>query len=48
MPSGIDVGEMSGLLLKKIEELTLYVIKLQKQIDELKKAESNGNTEGKL
>jgi len=48
MANGIDVGEMSGLLLKKIEELTLYVIKLQKQIDELKKAELKGNTEGKL
>ena len=35
--NGIHVGEMNALLLKKIEELTLYVLDLQKQIDELKK-----------
>jgi hypothetical protein len=35
---GIDVGEMNKILLQKIEELTLYVIDQQKQIDELKKA----------
>jgi hypothetical protein len=34
---GIDVGEMQGKLLSKIEELTLYIIDLQKQIDDLKK-----------
>jgi hypothetical protein len=34
---GIDVGEMNMLLLKKIEELTLYVIEQQKQIDRLNK-----------
>jgi hypothetical protein len=34
---GIDVGEMNMLLLKKVEELTLYVIQQQKQIDELKR-----------
>jgi hypothetical protein len=34
---GIDVGEMNMLLLKKVEELTLYLIQQQKQIDELKK-----------
>jgi hypothetical protein len=34
--NGIGVGEMNAILLKKIEELTLYVIKLQKQVDELK------------
>lgn len=28
---------MDAALLKKIEELTLYAIELQKQIDELKK-----------
>ncbi len=33
---GINVGEMNALLLKKIEELTLYIIDQQKQIDELK------------
>jgi len=33
---GVDLGEMNALLLQKIEELTLYIIDLQKQIDELK------------
>jgi hypothetical protein len=33
---GINIGEMNALLLKKIEELTLYIIDQQKQIDELK------------
>ena len=33
---GLNVGEMNVILLQKIEELTLYVIELQKQIDELK------------
>lgn len=30
---GVEVGEMQGLLLKKIEELTLYTIQLQEQIE---------------
>jgi hypothetical protein len=34
---GIDVMEMDGKLLQKIEELTLYVIQQQKEIDLLKK-----------
>ena len=34
---GIDVGEMNALLLKKIEELTLYVIELKKENKEMKK-----------
>ena len=33
---GIDVAKMDALLLEKIEELTLYIIDLQKQINELK------------
>jgi hypothetical protein len=33
---GVKVGEMNMLLLKKVEELTLYVIELKKEIDELK------------
>ena len=33
----IDLGEMNTKLLEKIEELTLYIIDLQKQIDKLKK-----------
>jgi len=32
---GVDLGEMNRLLLQKVEELTLYVIDLQKQLDEL-------------
>ncbi len=34
---GIDLGEMNKLLLQKIEELTLYVIALNKEIETLKK-----------
>lgn len=33
----VDLGEMNTLLLQKVEELTRYIIDLQKQIDELKK-----------
>jgi len=33
---GINLGEMDGLLLQKVEELTLYVIELKKEIEELK------------
>ena len=32
----IDLGEMNTILLEKVEELTRYVIDLQKQIDEMK------------
>ena len=34
--NGADLGEMNRLLLQKVEELTLYVIDLQRQIKELK------------
>jgi len=34
--NGLDLGDMQGKLLLKIEELTLYILDLQKQIDELK------------
>ena len=34
---GIGLSEMNKLLLQKIEELTLYMIELKKEIDELKK-----------
>ena len=33
---GIDLGQMNALLLQKVEELTLYIIDMQKQINELK------------
>jgi len=36
---GIAVGEMQTKMMEKVEELTLYIISLQKQIDELKKAQ---------
>ncbi|MBV7531178.1 hypothetical protein [Chitinophaga sp. sic0106] len=32
---GIDVGEMNKLLLKKIEEMSLYIIQLDKRVKEL-------------
>ncbi len=35
--NGIDVYEMNAVLLKKVEELILYVIELEKRIDEMKK-----------
>jgi hypothetical protein len=35
--NGINVGEMNTILLQKVEELTLYILDLQKQIDELNK-----------
>jgi len=34
--NGYSVGEMDDLLLRKIEELTLYIIELEKEIQELK------------
>ncbi|GAB2700576.1 hypothetical protein GCM10027037_26770 [Mucilaginibacter koreensis] len=34
--NGQNLGEMNKLLLKKVEELTLYVIELKKEVDELK------------
>ncbi len=35
--NGLDLGKMNGLLLKKVEELTLYMIDLKTQLDETKK-----------
>lgn len=40
--NGLNVGEMNVILLKKVEELTLYVISLQKEVEELKNG-SNQN-----
>ena len=34
--NGLNLGENQAQLLKKIEELTLYVIELRKEVDELK------------
>ena len=36
--NGLEVGEMQRLAMEKIEELTLYIIELKKEIDDLKKA----------
>jgi hypothetical protein len=33
----VDLGEMDKILLQKVEELTLYVIQQQKQIEALQK-----------
>lgn len=34
--NGVNLGEVNAILLQKIEELTLYVIKLQEEVNELK------------
>lgn len=34
--NGINVGEMNAILLKKVEELTLYLISMEKEIAQLK------------
>jgi hypothetical protein len=39
--NGYNIVQMDGLLLKKIEELTLYVIQQQKEIEHLKKSNNN-------
>jgi hypothetical protein len=33
---GMEVGDMQKRMMEKIEELTLYIIELKKEIDELK------------
>ena len=35
--NGINLGEMNGILLKKIEELTLYMIEQQKMMENQQK-----------
>jgi trimeric autotransporter adhesin len=35
--NGLDLAKSDAMLLAKIEELTLYIIKMQKEIDALKK-----------
>ena len=34
--NGVNLGEMNAILIQKVEELTLYILDLQKQINELK------------
>mgnify|MGYP000894720769 CR=1 FL=1 len=36
MKNGINTAEMDAILLQKIEELTLYIVKLNKEIELLK------------
>ena len=36
--NGISVGDMQTKMIQKIEELSLYIIQLQEQIDELKQS----------
>jgi len=33
---GLELGKMNALLLKKVEELTLYMISMKKEIEQLK------------
>ncbi len=35
--SGVSLGEMNRLLLQKVEELTLHLIEVKKELDKLKK-----------
>lgn len=42
--NGLDVAEMDALLLSKIEELTLYVIELKKELEALKQAQATPKT----
>lgn len=37
--NGLNLGEMDAILMQKIEELTLYIIQLEEQINELKSTE---------
>ena len=36
--NGVSLGEMNSILLKKMEELTLYVLELKKENDEARAA----------
>jgi len=36
LQNGVDLGKMNALLLKKVEELTLYVIDLKKEVEKMK------------
>ena len=39
--NGIELGEMNATLLKKIEELTLYIIQMEKRLAEVEKQKGN-------
>jgi len=40
--NGYKVGDMDEMLLRKVEELTLYIIQLEKQVKELQEANKKG------
>lgn len=42
---GIDLAEMNAILLRQIEELTLRVISLQEQVEQMTKTTTNENTD---
>ncbi len=37
MKNGVDLGKMNALLLKKVEELTMYMVDMKKELDATKK-----------
>jgi Asp-tRNA(Asn)/Glu-tRNA(Gln) amidotransferase B subunit len=39
--AGLSLGDMDAVLLKKIEELTLYIIELKKEIEQIKSTQNN-------
>lgn len=41
LSEGLNLGEMDAILLKKVEELTLYILELEKQISNLQNQVSN-------
>jgi hypothetical protein len=44
--NGLDLGDNQSILLKKIEELTLYIIEVNKKVDKL--SEENATMKKKL
>jgi hypothetical protein len=42
--NGLSMGEMQNKLLQKVEELTLYVIEQQKEINQLKTQLNNNHS----
>lgn len=40
---GVELGEMNRKLVEKVEELTLYVIQLKKELDEVKEKQNKGH-----
>lgn len=42
---GLDIGETQAVLLRKIEELTLYIIELNKRLEELEKTNNEAASE---